>query len=220
MTKQQNLKFNPDIIGFELKEQTQALNAWRDLVEISTELLTQVINFLDKEDYPIKDFMELISLETEDAIIRLFRLTGNKYEGMDIKKLIELGLLNNIHAKDVKKNLSLFKNVYAKAIAMFNYDLSNLRNEYGFDLDESFQKALQEHFTVYTSSVEQNEALKKIKQITDGLNYFVKKGLVSTVAGTHGLNPILNGIELMPDRKGFEPKPKLFKLSKWKAIFC
>ncbi|MBT3383120.1 MAG: hypothetical protein HN778_17185 [Prolixibacteraceae bacterium] len=220
MKTKQDLDFKPTIVGINLKAQKEALSTWENLVEVSNETLIQIINFLDREDCSTKDFFELTSLNPKETMIRLYKISGNAPEGMSIEKLIDLDLINNVHAKDVKNNLFLFKNAKSEAMKLFNYDLANLRDKEGlFGLNDNFNKAIQEHFTVYTNSLKQNEALKYLNQIIEGLNYFARSGLIKAAIGTLGLDPLMIGIQATRDSKGFIPKLNLFKLLKWKAIF-
>ncbi len=220
MKQKKILDFKPIIIGINLKEQVQALRAWEHFVEISNSTISDIVNFMDTEDCSTKEFLELTSLDPKNTIIRLYENYGNVTEGMSTEKLIELNLISNVHAKDVKENLYLFKNAKVEAIKLFNYDLANLRDKDGlFNLNTDFKTALQEHFTVYTNSPEQNKSLKHLNQIIKGFNYFIKSGLIRTTKGTGGLLPLLNGIKLKTDKKGFEPVTHLFKLLRWKAIF-
>jgi hypothetical protein len=213
-------QFKPQIVGFDHRLFSEAKRRWENLVDISSDLLAEMVSFLDAEDLETAKFMKLVSLDSKECIVQLFELSGAAKPGINTDRLIELGLITNDRADEIKRLLKRFSQAKTEAENIFKFDLGLLRDSDGlFSLLPVFLESLTRFCTTYTQSEFQNEALKQLKLITDGLNFFSRSGLIKTTYGTHGLTPLLLGITTNNDRSEFEPTKNLFQLIRWSNVF-
>jgi hypothetical protein len=211
--------FKPVVIGVNWQKKNEALNAWRNVIDISCDVLSDMASFLDAETIETDQFLELAAMKPKECLIKLFELSGGTIPGMNTKKAIELGLIENEYAKELEKNIIRFQQAKAEAESRFKYDMRLLRNQDKvlFDLTPEFDEALQTYCTIYTKSASQNEALEKLKSLTDALNYFADSGLISKSYGTKGIDPVLHGIKF--NNGMFVPELNLFSRQRWNVIF-
>lgn len=213
-------EFQPQIIGVDQRKKKEALRAWEALTDVSSDALCDIISFIDGEDMETEQFLNVVSLEPKQAITHLFELSGQTIEGTNTDVAVKIGLISNDYHSEVEKLLHSFHKAKREAERLFQFDLAKLRDEQGlFSLTDEFRSALEEHCTVYTQSAKQNEALDKLKQLIDSLNYFSDAGMVKPAYGTNSLGPLMQGIQSTTDRKGFEPVLNLFKISRWNFLF-
>lgn len=211
--------FKPVVIGVNWQKKNEALNAWRNLIDVSCDVLSDMASFLDAETIETEKFLKLAAMNPKDCLTSLFELSGGTIPGMNTKKLIDLGLIENEYAKELEKNIIRFQQAKAEAESLFKYDMRLLRNQDKvlFDLTPEFDEALQTYFTIYTKSAIQNEALEKLKSLTDALNYFAEFRLINTSYGTKGIEPVLWGVKVNNGK--FEPELHLFSRQRWNVVF-
>jgi hypothetical protein len=211
--------FKPVVIGVNWQKKNEALNAWRNVIDISCDVLSDMASFLDAETIETDQFLELAAMKPKDCLIRLFELSDGTIPGMNTKKAIELGLIENEYAMELEKNIIRFQQAKAEAESRFKYDMRLLRNQDKvlFDLTPAFDEALQIYCTIFTKSAIQNEALEKLKSLTDALNYFAELRLINISYGTKGIDPVLLGIKA--NKRTFEPEINLFSRPRWNVIF-
>jgi hypothetical protein len=213
-------QFEPQTVGFDNRLFFEAKRRWEILVDVSTDLLTEMISFLDAEDLETAQFMKLVSLDSKECIVQLYEMSGAAKPGINTDRLIELGLITNDRADEIKRILKRFHQAKTEAVELFKFDLALLRDPDGlFSLSKDFQESLNRFCTIYTKSEIQNEALKQMKKVIEGINFFVDAGLIKATTGTAGLGPLILGIKTKQDRSGFEPTLNLFRVSRWSNIF-
>ncbi len=218
MTTQKD--FEPQVVGINQRLQNEALKAWEKYIEASIDALCEVVSFLNEKDMETEQFISIAFLGPKQAIVRLYELSGQSFKGMNTDKLIENGIISNEYHSEVERYLNAFQQAKKEAESLFKFDLAKLRDEQGlFSLSDEFHNALKEHCTVYTQSAQQNEALEKLKQLIDSLNFFSDAGLIKPAYGTNSLSPLMQGIRGNIEQKEFEPALNLFKLSRWNFLF-
>ena len=211
--------FKPVVIGVNWQKKNTALKAWETLIDASCDVLSDMASFLNVESIETEKFLELAALKPKDCLTKLFELSGGTIPGMNTNKLIDLGLIENEYAKELEKNLLRFQQVKTEAEALFKFDMRKLRNQDKvlFALTSEFDESLQTYCTIYTKSAIQNEALEKLKSLTDALNYFADFGLITKSYGTKGIDPVLWGIKV--NNSMFEPDLNLFSRPRWNVVF-
>ena len=211
--------FKPEIIGIDVKRGVSALSAWVSYLDSLNDLLADITGFLDIDTISTESFLKIIQGDPETILVRLFKKRGDIPKGMNPGNVVKLGIVSNIYSGDIPENLSQYHLLRAKAESIFYYnlDIATLIDENGvFIITDDFKTALKEACTKYTKTEAENEALKNINLIIDGLNYFVEHGTINISNGiAAGINRIGKMIQPGNTKIKFDLNYNLFLREKW-----
>src|SRR5690554_2465815 len=115
--------FKPQLLGVNEKYNTEALRAWELLIDVTNDLLADVVSFLKRENITTEQFIHLLSLSPDEAMVKIYESAGLSIPGMNTKKLIELGIASNEYSTTIEKGFKLFQNANEKAQRLFKYEL-------------------------------------------------------------------------------------------------
>lgn len=210
--------FTPEPIATDWRSYNQALKAWKEYTDAASDLYDWICSFLNRDELRPTDFLSLVSLEPDVLIVELYKIKGGNPKGFELKQLVKLGLITNEFQSETLAALDAYHTARQKAESLFKYDISKVYNKEGFftiDTDE-FKKDLEEHFTTYTRSPLQTEALEQIKKFADVCNWFYTHGITKPRYGRRGLDMLMFSVKTADDRESFEPSPDVFKLKYWR----
>jgi hypothetical protein len=211
--------FKPEVIGMDLRRHTEALRAWELYVDALMEVTADITCFLEVDNISTEDLLSLLGENPQSILIRLHQMTGKIPEDFNLEKMVKLGIVSNHYTEYVEASFKQYLISKENAERFFRCNIKLLRNEDGiFDLTDQFKASLKESCTRYTKSEDENQALRALRLIIEGLNHFAVKKVVKPSYGIPGLNPLLRFIKVNVDRSGYEMDLNLFSSERWKSL--
>jgi hypothetical protein len=207
--------FSPEAIATDWRSYNQALTAWRKYTDNTSELFDWILSFLNRDSFKPEDFLTLIGQEPEQFLVKLFELSGRAPKGFELSQLVKLGLIKNEVQAEVLESLQAYNNTRTEAEKLFRYDVIKLFQDQYFDLTEDFKRDLEQHFTSFTTTAIQNEALEQINKLAEVCNWFVLHGIAKPQIGRRGLEQLLLSLRSSDDRLTYVPNLSVFKLQYW-----
>ncbi len=204
--------FEPKIVGVQEKRLKEAFRAWIDYVDIINEVCGEICSFLEVDNISHDCLVEILSESKNDILVSLYKIKGGYPDSMDIKKMVDLGLLNHFYSEIIKTDAQEYLEKKKLAMDLFSrYDVSLLKDSVTgvYELNDDFEKSIKHFFTRFTKTKEENEALDSVLLIIKGLNYFIPSK-IHVSYGMNGINSVLKMIKISEDRTKFELNTSLF----------
>lgn len=215
-------EFEPQVISINQKRYHSAMQAWEQLVDAGDETVIQFENFLNFKELSKNQIVELLELPEDEIIPKLFELTGEAPKGLNLKKMVSLGLIENIHLDATLRAIKNYKIAKANALRHFKFDYKKLIDEVGklFLLTDEFFEELARSCTWFTTNEAENEHLKHLKKLLDEINYFSNQGIINPKLGPRGLEMLMLAFSPDKDRIEYTLTTALnpFKLAKWRTV--
>lgn len=212
--------FTPAEVGTDWRSLKQAKDSWEKFTGITSELFDWVLAYTGQDEMTVDEFLSLVSAtEPKLVVAKLLVISGKAPLGMKPERLIELGIIDNEFEEEVFTSLNNFNQAKINAESLFRYKVEKLFKDQYFDIDEDFQKELKNHFTVFTKSEEENQALEKLNELCESLNWFADAGIAKTKYGRAGLQTLLLAIGLNEDKTKYAPNRNFFGSLRWKNSF-
>lgn len=188
------LEFEKQSIGVDWPLYYIALDEWEDYTLTATTLLAYAMECASKKSISTVQLIQLSKLEFNEFL-----------KAISCKKSIESEKLIRL-----EESLSEFKAAHEMAKSRFEYDLSRLRKDGIFELDNEFTEALKEKYTFYTSSEQENKTLYSMNKLVEAINQ-LKQQRVITPYNKESLRSVTSALRFDKERREYILNPNLFQ---------
>jgi len=188
----QEKQFIPISFGVQKDRAARATEAYSKLCESATEFYTEILLFFGAEATDQEDLERFLKFHKDKSpdhefIAKLFEFRNpDGVLEFDYLKMAKLGALK--FSPDILSSRRDYHEDLKEVSGIgFRFDLMDCFHGGVFELPDNFKVLVTEHYTLKTKSQEENEAIEKAQLITDGLNWMIQKGILSSSLGTLGL---------------------------------
>ncbi len=206
------IEFNPRILGVRESEISQALFLWGMVVETANDTLGELTLLMEyQEEIPIQLFIELVNFNGSDKELALLvyslKQNSSAFGDMNISKMFDLKILNPSFFEFANTRARL-KDQLKEAQRLVSYPLESLYSEESgsFKISEEFNQVVTDHYTVKTSTPEENEMVDKVLTLVDGLNVFIESGIFNINRGIGNLHLLPNLVKFQKGKFVVNPR--------------